>query len=814
MSLSRVVFVLAACALLAPAGLGAQLPQRRWERPGFDFSPDGVWRRRAERVRLERLRALEGGDLQRVNAPVQARSPQPTALAITGTLRVPVFLVNYANVAPPQPAARYDTVLFGLTPPAGRPFTIRTFYEQMSNGLFSMQGQVLGWAQLANNDTFYEGGSGCNGLCSNANVDNLIAEAVAAHDAAVDYGQFDNDGPDGVPNSGDDDGFVDMAIFVHPELGGECGNNQNIWAHRFFYSGWTGSALNTADPRAGGGVIRVNSYTIQSGLGGSSSCNASDIMPVGTVAHETGHGLGLPDLYDTDPFDADDSEGIGEWGLMGSGNYSSSFSPSHMEGFSRMVLGWVTVRDLNASGTYRFGPYTVGDTIFRVLPAVANSRSEYFLLENRQAALGDTALVGRKGPGLLIWHVDEAQYSFGRSSNRVNSGPIHGLWLRQADGLDQLRSSTQGVRNRGDAGDPWPGTSNNRSFGFTGNPAANLNTGLFSGIVIDSIRQEVTGGEMAFRLRFGGLTTVAASDTNAVVRVRGIAYNVYRELHNDGDTLTVEVDSVQQAADGRTRWTFLSWSDGQPRSHQVTATLAGSVITAAVRREFRIQASVTGSGTVTSTPSLDLAAGAFHPDGDTLRIEATPQAGHVFLRWQGDTSTTSPVLRFPVRRPMTLTALFQQQLAIVDSSLRSGVMGAPYLDTIRVSGGTGSYLFQVVLGTGTLPPGITINSSTGVISGIPTNDSTYVVQVQVVSGTQQLQFPVRITVTAPQLTLQPVIEALLGRSSALTADEIRYLDLLGNRNNALDLGDFVAFLDETGLVVDAATMARIMGRSR
>ena len=36
-------------------------------------------------------------------------------------------------------------------------------------------------------------------------------------DASVDFRQLDNDGPDGVPNSGDDDGYADFVAFVHPE---------------------------------------------------------------------------------------------------------------------------------------------------------------------------------------------------------------------------------------------------------------------------------------------------------------------------------------------------------------------------------------------------------------------------------------------------------------------------------------------------------------------------------------------------------------------------------------------------------------------
>jgi hypothetical protein len=47
----------------------------------------------------------------------------------------------------------------------------------------------------------------------------------------------------------------------------------------------------------------------------------------------------------------------------------------------------------------------------------------------------------------------------------------------------------------------------------------------------------------------------------------------------------------------------------------------------------------------------------------------------------------------------------------------------PYTETITASGGTGSYSFSVT--SGTLPDGMSLNSSTGVISGTPTTQTTY-----------------------------------------------------------------------------------------
>src|SRR6185436_3745914 len=107
--------------------------------------------------------------------------------------------------------------------------------------------------------------------------------------------------------SGDDDGFVDFISFIQPEIDGACGTS-NIWAHRFTIGGVAGTSFTTSSARTGGGFIKVRDYTIQSGQGGNGACTAGQIMAIGTIAHETGHAFGLPDLYDT----SGSTEGIGE----------------------------------------------------------------------------------------------------------------------------------------------------------------------------------------------------------------------------------------------------------------------------------------------------------------------------------------------------------------------------------------------------------------------------------------------------------------------------------------------------------------------
>jgi hypothetical protein len=207
---------------------------------------------------------------------------------------------------------------------------------------------------------------------------------------------------------------------------------------------------------------------------------------------------------------------------MGSGNYTSPFSPSRMEAWSLNELGWVAVAPLTAAGTYTFGAAPVSDTAFYVRVPGTNPRGEYFLVENRQASQSDTALIRihcvRSGAspscpgGLLIWHVDSTQmanHGF-NGDNAVNSGPIHGLALVQADARGDLEAGT----NRGDAGDLYPGVAGNTAFSLNGRPFPVKNVdGTFAGFMIDVIQQIVPGGVMSFRLLFG----TPALSTQAVV---------------------------------------------------------------------------------------------------------------------------------------------------------------------------------------------------------------------------------------------------------------------------------------------------------
>lgn len=327
----------AATAQIAPPAPGVKMPQAYYDRIADDptaFQFRNAWLQKLERVKEARrkLQAAEAGGP--TLAPGMDALRQEAVMA--GTVSVPVIMCRFTNTgANPFPVADMQSKLFD-PPPA---LSMTAMYDEMSYGAVNLTGTVYGWVPLANNDLFYE--SGCNGLCGTG-TGSLILEAIAWADPTTDFGLFDNDGPDGLPNSGDDDGFVDFIAFVHPETGGECGTS-NLWSHRWVVQGWGNipAPINTNDPRSGGGVIRIQDYTLQPALGSVTGCGGA-INEIGVFAHEFGHAFGLPDLYDTDG----GGEGIGEHGLMGSGNWQNPPNPEHMSAWSKVELGWLTATEV------------------------------------------------------------------------------------------------------------------------------------------------------------------------------------------------------------------------------------------------------------------------------------------------------------------------------------------------------------------------------------------------------------------------------------------------------------------------------------
>ncbi len=431
--------------------------------------------RRVEQI--ERNRAdLEAGRI--TEAEAQARG----GLRVTGTGSVVVLPTLFSNSGePPWNVNALETQLFVYSPTG----TMNDYYQEISYGSFGVDGVVQEWRTASHGDFWYEGADHGRSV----GIGSFALDAFLVHDQGVDFGQFDNDGPDGIPNSGDDDGYVDIAYIVHPKTGGECGGG--IWSVHTFYEDWFGQPKYTNDPAHGGGHIKLNRFVICPAL----SCGTG-MIEIGVFCHEFGHVLNLPDLYDTDPSLTGGSEGLGWWALMAAGNWNSVSSPAHMCAHSKHRLGWLDYVNVDHNlASICIPPVETEPVAVRVW-AFGAAGPEYFLVENRQPLGFDQHLAKE---GLLIYHVDDDRYSATLDNNTVNANEVtKGVDLECADAYtaehienaDDLDRST----NRGDSLDVWCMGGNNNTFNAVSIPDTRSKGGVPTPVAIRNITACEGGG--------------------------------------------------------------------------------------------------------------------------------------------------------------------------------------------------------------------------------------------------------------------------------------------------------------------------------
>ena len=100
----------------------------------------------------------------------------------------------------------------------------------------------------------------------------------------------------------------------------------------------------------------------------------------------------------------------------------------------------------------------------------------------------------------------------------------------------------------------------------------------------------------------------------------------------------------------------------------------------------------------------------------------------------------------------TTTLTIKSSLAVTTTTLPSGTIGASYSQTLKATGGVPPYLWSVTAGT--LPNGIQLAASTGILSGTPTKEETQNITLQVADSegtpaTSTVSLPLVIKPPAP-----------------------------------------------------------------
>ncbi|MEU8005074.1 immune inhibitor A domain-containing protein [Catellatospora sp. NPDC049111] len=224
--------------------------------------------------------------------------------------------------------------------------TMRNMYLEMSKGAYTVEGEATPWITLPHSEgwyaatTCYQDENGAWQMPAiqsmNGHPDNPLGPQQMAMDAVTalaaaqpnfpwaDYDIEDQGDRDGDGNFYEPDGVIDHLVLVHAgedkSGGGGAQGTYAIWAHSSAVAG--GYSIP-------GTNLKISNYIVQPEDSG-----------VGVFAHEYGHDLGLPDLYDTS---GAGESGIDFWDLMSSGSHSGPIfqsMPTHMGIWDKWVLGW------------------------------------------------------------------------------------------------------------------------------------------------------------------------------------------------------------------------------------------------------------------------------------------------------------------------------------------------------------------------------------------------------------------------------------------------------------------------------------------
>ncbi len=292
--------------------------------------------------------------------------------AVVGQRKILTILVGFSDRPFTKTVADFDKLMNQKTGKVESNYgSVWRFYNEDSYGKLDVSAVVIGPFVAKYNSSYYR----WDKTNSSAHVKELIQEAVDfAKKSGINFSQFD----------GDNDGYVDCihVVFAGHGLSGGAADGL-IWPHQ--------SAIKKQ---------KINSKYVSEYIITPELSNNNTIAPIGTICHEFGHILGVPDFYDV----ANSQYfGTGDYDLMGGGGWNGNgYRPCHHNAYSKCyILGWGQAKILpKSTKTYTLPPSTLEPAFYRI----NTGTEECFIVENRiYASNYFDAYIPNEG--LLIYHI-------------------------------------------------------------------------------------------------------------------------------------------------------------------------------------------------------------------------------------------------------------------------------------------------------------------------------------------------------------------------------------------------------------------------
>ena len=399
------------------------------------LDPEAIYQKMLDNAPMEEVPDYE---IPKFVSPKIQRLPTPKYNLTLGELRGIILLVQFSDVKfkSSNPQKLYTDFMnkegFSEFAHSG---SVRDYFIQNSMGKFTPTFDVYGPITVPGSRESYG-----NTLTGNKGAKQAMQEALdtLVKRGGIDFSLYDKD----------KDGFVDFFFMLFAGIGAaNSGNKNSIWPH-------AGNIGNIGNPKNGVKLtdnIYMNRYACANEISGKAykkDSTTSTIEGIGTVVHEFGHVLGLPDLYDTKK--TNPRKPLGSWDIMASGSYNcpnntyntQCCSPPLFSAFERMSLGWFTPTELNDTGSVKLDK--LDDNIAFSVTNPKNP-NEMFLLEYRTKKNWDKA---QKSSGMLIWHIDYSDSVWKKGG--INSDSNH-IYVNIIEAVPETSTSAATT-------DPFPGS--------------------------------------------------------------------------------------------------------------------------------------------------------------------------------------------------------------------------------------------------------------------------------------------------------------------------------------------------------------------
>ncbi|MEO0076205.1 MAG: M6 family metalloprotease domain-containing protein [candidate division WOR-3 bacterium] len=511
-----------------------------------------------------------------------------------------VILVDFSDCIGTTTQAQWHNILYTINNPGA---SMRDYYREVSGNLQDIvpaldtfapyNNGVVGWYHMPFAHPCNTYGTGWKdrtgeslpgmppGCRSWALSQQLAYLAIKAADVHVDYGQFPHYhyspwGPGYM--------FAHIIIVVAGYEGTYYGaSTPYTKRHHWFMPGdgyvfyYDDGGMNLT--HCIGGIAHGYGYTL---VGEKAPSNS--IIGQGLVAHEMGHSIGLPDLYDVNE-DNGWGEGTGEWCLMASADWlgnPAATKPGHMSAWCKIDRGWVepTVVQNSILSNVQIPAIESVPVIYKLIPYNRPNCRQYFLVENRQHKKFDESL---PGTGLIIYHVDDSVIGLYRSVNHINTmvgyteASHYGIDVECQDGfplgsIDHLDSHSSG--NRGDANDPWDGSPD---FDTNSTPNSSIyygsksivksyvavkNISVNSGIVTADLWTMPPSAEFSVTpttIDFGEVNIGSSKTDSVTITNNGSATLIISSVSSDNDEFDVDPSSANLEPDSSKKF-YISFS--------------------------------------------------------------------------------------------------------------------------------------------------------------------------------------------------------------------------------------------------------------